>query len=102
MIRRPPRSTSFPYTTLFRSAAVLALRQIEVDDVVVEIVFTVRRCDGEKLGPGCVDEHGPQRADFGSDADAGHGGESNPPPPIRKPHLPTPIPPKNPIPSSPL
>src|SRR2546427_6869571 len=25
MIRRPPRSTLFPYTTLFRSAAVLAL-----------------------------------------------------------------------------
>src|SRR3712207_8679971 len=25
MIRRPPRSTLFPYTTLFRSAAVLAI-----------------------------------------------------------------------------
>src|SRR3712207_9216694 len=25
MIRRPPRSTLFPYTTLFRSAAVLAV-----------------------------------------------------------------------------
>src|SRR3712207_8395303 len=29
MIRRPPRSTLFPYTTLFRSAG-LALRRIEV------------------------------------------------------------------------
>src|SRR5258708_22314826 len=28
MIRRPPRSTLFPYTTLFRSAALLALCQI--------------------------------------------------------------------------
>src|SRR5258705_9170458 len=27
MIRRPPRSTLFPYTTLFRSAAALGLRQ---------------------------------------------------------------------------
>src|SRR3712207_6936767 len=26
MIRRPPRSTLFPYTTLFRSAAVAAVR----------------------------------------------------------------------------
>src|SRR2546430_12750408 len=26
MIRRPPRSTLFPYTTLFRSAAVLVIR----------------------------------------------------------------------------
>ena len=27
MIRRPPRSTLFPYTTLFRSASSLALRR---------------------------------------------------------------------------
>src|SRR5260370_27230543 len=33
MIRRPPRSTLFPYTTLFRSAARLAqqLRELRVD-----------------------------------------------------------------------
>src|SRR3712207_7656193 len=30
MIRRPPRSTLFPYTTLFRSH----LRQVDLDDVV--------------------------------------------------------------------
>src|SRR3712207_1261675 len=37
MIRRPPRSTLFPYTTLFRSARVLDLRQLEVahDDLLV-------------------------------------------------------------------
>src|SRR3712207_8499664 len=29
MIRRPPRSTLFPYTTLFRSARVLEERQVE-------------------------------------------------------------------------
>src|SRR3712207_7220375 len=34
MIRRPPRSTLFPYTTLFRSLAVYAALQVarEVDD----------------------------------------------------------------------
>src|SRR3712207_6926286 len=31
MIRRPPRSTLFPYTTLFRSAAVHALVQSFID-----------------------------------------------------------------------
>src|SRR2546425_8604072 len=29
MIRRPPRSTLFPYTTLFRSLVRLALRELE-------------------------------------------------------------------------
>src|SRR3712207_8011006 len=31
MIRRPPRSTLFPYTTLFRSLAGLRLAHVEVD-----------------------------------------------------------------------
>src|SRR5258708_31311735 len=30
MIRRPPRSTLFPYTTLFRSPAVFQPREVEV------------------------------------------------------------------------
>src|SRR5258706_11142049 len=34
MIRRPPRSTLFPYTTLFRSA-----RFLEARDVLIEILF---------------------------------------------------------------
>src|SRR2546430_3961438 len=34
MIRRPPRSTLFPYTTLFRSAAIKQGR-INADDVLV-------------------------------------------------------------------
>src|SRR2546430_8748911 len=29
MIRRPPRSTLFPYTTLFRSAAIVYLKPLE-------------------------------------------------------------------------
>src|SRR3712207_7107714 len=31
MIRRPPRSTLFPYTTLFRSAMILAERQARIE-----------------------------------------------------------------------
>src|SRR5260370_32225945 len=33
MIRRPPRSTLFPYTTLFRSQNLLPLRQDVITDV---------------------------------------------------------------------
>src|SRR3712207_7031155 len=33
MIRRPPRSTLFPYTTLFRSVDVRRRRDVEVHDV---------------------------------------------------------------------
>src|SRR5258708_12240753 len=33
MIRRPPRSTLFPYTTLFRSGSVLKFTSEIVDDV---------------------------------------------------------------------
>src|SRR2546426_7017537 len=32
MIRRPPRSTLFPYTTLFRSASRSSIRILVVDD----------------------------------------------------------------------
>src|SRR5256885_7040794 len=31
MIRRPPRSTLFPYTTLFRSLAAIATRKVKWD-----------------------------------------------------------------------
>src|SRR5438445_1668887 len=39
MIRRPPRSTLFPYTTLFRSVGIAvfaAVRQFEVSHVLLE------------------------------------------------------------------
>src|SRR3712207_7418663 len=44
MIRRPPRSTLFPYTTLFRSAASTQDRHDLVDEVVQAVVQVV---DGE-------------------------------------------------------
>src|SRR5438067_10618080 len=46
MIRRPPRSTLFPYTTLFRSAQVLR----DVDRLLaVRVVRVVRRADRRVL-----------------------------------------------------
>src|SRR2546426_8674405 len=42
MIRRPPRSTLFPYTTLFRSARV-ALRPEEVDGLLAHAVLACAR-----------------------------------------------------------
>src|SRR3712207_9465905 len=49
MIRRPPRSTLFPYTTLFRSVEVAALGQLDVDV-------------GERLEPGAELRGGPAYA----------------------------------------
>src|SRR2546426_4323294 len=53
MIRRPPRSTLFPYTTLFRSDELaprprlrLALRRIEL----IEILDEPRRHGGREIG----------------------------------------------------
>src|SRR3990167_8385543 len=42
MIRRPPRSTLFPYTTLFRSTAVLGLRGAQQQALEFEVRFPVR------------------------------------------------------------
>src|SRR3712207_7992196 len=40
MIRRPPRSTLFPYTTLFRSVALpIAIAFIAMGGTLIEIVF---------------------------------------------------------------
>src|SRR3712207_9424470 len=38
MIRRPPRSTLFPYTTLFRSADLQRLRNVEASPLVSMLV----------------------------------------------------------------
>jgi hypothetical protein len=58
-------------------AAVLALRELQVDDIVVEVVFPVARGDGHQLAAGCMDQHGPEGADFTGDVHARHGRESN-------------------------
>src|SRR2546426_3937765 len=55
MIRRPPRSTLFPYTTLFRSAPeVEALGLREREDVVVRLV-AVQEADRGPRGDGQED-----------------------------------------------
>src|SRR3712207_8628433 len=43
MIRRPPRSTLFPYTTLFRSSGAYALFQTIIDN-------GANACDGTSAG----------------------------------------------------
>src|SRR3712207_4016085 len=48
MIRRPPRSTLFPYTTLFRSRGIIFQKQIAAVRAVDGVTFTVR--EGETLG----------------------------------------------------
>src|SRR3712207_1768632 len=40
MIRRPPRSTLFPYTTLFRSARRLAAEDETIDIMALDVIFT--------------------------------------------------------------
>src|SRR5690242_21055815 len=42
MIRRPPRSTLFPYTTLFRSLAIPPLRQRVEDVPLLALAFWAR------------------------------------------------------------
>src|SRR2546427_2633502 len=84
MIRRPPRSTLFPYTTLFRSQCVLALlvvrlhervahprRHVPVDRAeVVALLVLAHLCELDALSP----EHravfaGEERADQGTRAE---------------------------------
>src|SRR2546428_7327006 len=50
MIRRPPRSTLFPYTTLFRSAGILAGIQSQVTDQGAAVRKTLDRTDGQHEG----------------------------------------------------
>src|SRR2546427_1605409 len=52
MIRRPPRSTLFPYTTLFRSAP-----QGEPDEIPPGTVRTVRHRSPDKDKLGGIEQH---------------------------------------------
>src|SRR5256886_12218589 len=54
MIRRPPRSTLFPYTTLFRSELVAAAHDVEIR-VPVAVGIEKRRGDvlGQAIGLQC-------------------------------------------------
>src|SRR2546430_9690125 len=54
MIRRPPRSTLFPYTTLFRSVAIP-----EFDGRLISVPFSFKETDGDGLSRYVAD---PERA----------------------------------------
>src|SRR3712207_7921112 len=49
MIRRPPRSTLFPYTTLFRSALVLGLIGVPDETIVEDYALSARHLTGAFL-----------------------------------------------------
>src|SRR2546427_8042670 len=53
MIRRPPRSTLFPYTTLFRSGVHLGLLQTSR----VAQLLSARFCPAQLSGPPCIAAH---------------------------------------------
>src|SRR2546422_8530237 len=58
MIRRPPRSTLFPYTTLFRSRAVVGgARRVEPERA--QEVFGERGRDGAERGGADQEQLGP-------------------------------------------
>src|SRR5689334_24149231 len=59
MIRRPPRSTLFPYTTLFRSQRAAALRLTEDEDDAEQAI-------GEALHAGHLEGQRDQRAHQGA------------------------------------
>src|SRR2546422_7667536 len=50
MIRRPPRSTLFPYTTLFRSAGIFCA---DISAVHVQLIDGVRE-DASQVGLHCI------------------------------------------------
>src|SRR3712207_7760582 len=69
MIRRPPRSTLFPYTTLFRSHVRVSLRE-EEDFLIAEVVDDGRGFDPETTWGGIGVSAMQERAfKLGSDLD---------------------------------
>src|SRR3712207_6980999 len=57
MIRRPPRSTLFPYTTLFRS---LVVRDAVLEDPLLRLLLLRARIeDAERIAAVGVDDRGP-------------------------------------------
>src|SRR2546430_3256016 len=55
MIRRPPRSTLFPYTTLFRSDAGALRRRREIHRVDRRSIRQPRQMGGARSDPGAAD-----------------------------------------------
>src|SRR3712207_6971832 len=64
MIRRPPRSTLFPYTTLFRSAVSLATQRV-VRELEAVTVYAAR--EGDLAGLAAMNRELPEEARRGVD-----------------------------------
>src|SRR2546429_6253642 len=58
MIRRPPRSTLFPYTTLFRSLFQFALEELRVGPELFQELFAFRRREQRKGRLACAHRGG--------------------------------------------
>src|SRR5256885_5402682 len=64
MIRRPPRSTLFPYTTLFRSAIVLSAREPRAEACAPELGLEhVAQRVAQQVEPQHDDEDGEPRSE---------------------------------------
>src|SRR2546423_8907828 len=58
MIRRPPRSTLFPYTTLFRSPLNITVRRQPMRPAILAaVVVSLAACDGNPKGGTRSEEH---------------------------------------------
>src|SRR2546422_1375303 len=55
MIRRPPRSTLFPYTTLFRSSTRPGSAPVPVDEEIGRVAPVIEQLVRRGLGPVSVD-----------------------------------------------
>src|SRR3989449_10253601 len=75
MIRRPPRSTLFPYTTLFRSVVGLEAERVETLDQQVVLGEARHRIVAHEAGDGPGREAGVEEDDRvgGADEPAGNG-----------------------------
>src|ERR1039458_10853011 len=51
MMRRPPRSTLFPYTTLFRSELERALRQLRLGGIATVLETRLHQAQAEAMAP---------------------------------------------------
>src|SRR2546429_8557391 len=71
MIRRPPRSTLFPYTTLFRSTQAGRLQSKRISDRAQDACFIVRAVEvGGITGRGLVRQLAPRADHHGFDLTA--------------------------------